>query len=84
MSDAGLKDLLERMREHPAFPDLLDKINPPPLKLYQPGGDKDSATQSADWMFGSGRHRQHMLWREFLTKFNPQSGESETSQQEKS
>ena len=81
---AALNDLLAYMREHPAFPELLDVLNPPALALYSANSKKDSATQGADWIFGSGRHRQHLLWREFLTSYVSPTGESQPSHQEKS
>lgn len=81
---AALDDLLRTMREHPAFDELLGAVNPPPLTLYSQNSSKDAATQQADYIFGSGRHRQHMIWREFLTAYVSPTGESQPSHQEKS
>jgi hypothetical protein len=81
---AALNDLLRIMREHPAFGELLNAINPTALTLYSPRSEKDSATQTADWIFGSGMHRQHLRWREFLTDYVSPTGESQPSQQEQS
>jgi hypothetical protein len=81
---AALNDLLAYMREHPAFKELLDASNPKPLTLYSPASQKDAATQTADYVFGSGMHRQHMIWREFLIHAVSPTGESQPSHQEKS
>lgn len=80
-NSAGLKDLLERMREHPCFPDLLETVKPPELRPFRPGKDQDG--QKDDFVFRSGRIQQHTLWQEFLTKFDPLAGIS-PSQTEKS
>jgi hypothetical protein len=77
----GLKDLLERMREHPCFPDLLEAVKPPDLRQFRPG--KDQEGQKDEFVFRSGRIQQHTLWQEFLTKFDPLAG-NQPSQQEKS
>jgi len=79
---SGLQDLLERMREHPAFNELLAAIEAPTPRLYKPGENAD--TQAADWIFRSGRQMQNQIWREYLTKGIPRSGEDSTSRQEKS
>lgn len=74
----GLKDLLERMREHPSFPELLKAVEPPDLKRFRLSADSQS--QKDEFVFRSGRIQQHELWQEFLTKFPY----GEASQQEKS
>lgn len=81
---AALNDLLRDIREHPAFEELLNTLNPKPLVFYSPASPKDAATQSADYVYGSGLHRQHQIWREFLTDYVSPIGESPTSQQEQS
>lgn len=81
---AALNDLLRTMREHPAFDELLNTLNPPPLTLYSPQNGKDAASQGADYIFRSGLHRQHIQWREFLTAYVSPTGESQPSHQEKS
>lgn len=72
---AGLRDLLDFMRQHPAFPELLKAVDAPLVKSFKPSESPDA--QTADWIFRSGRRLQHECWRQFLTEGNP-------SQQEKS
>lgn len=69
-----LDELLFLIRQHPAFPELMTKIEPPGLKAYREGTEPQQAF--ADHLYRSGRRLQHELWRQFLT------GEP-TSQQEK-
>ena len=66
---AGLKDLLERMREHPAFPELLKGVEAPMLKSFK--ASEDAQKQTSDWIFQSGRRLQNEIWRQFLTEFDP-------------
>ena len=84
MSAAGLRDLLERMREHPAFGELLSALEAPGIKGYRPSKDEGPEAQKADWVFRSGRRQQHELWRQFLATHVPPEGEAKPSQQEKS
>lgn len=63
--NAGLQDLLDRMREHPAFKDLLKIVDPPPARDFKPS--EDAEKQKADWIFRSGRRIQHQSWVQFLT-----------------
>lgn len=84
MSAAGIADLLQHMREHPSFKEMLDKMQPPKMELFKPSKQESVEEQTAKWMHRSGLHQQHVRWLEFLTQWNPQSGENEPSQQEKS
>lgn len=69
----ALEDLLNRMREHPAFPELLKAVEPPEARDYRES--QDAGKQQSDWIFRSGRRVQQRLWTQFLT-------EGEASQQE--
>lgn len=64
--NAALQDLLNRMREHPAFPELLKTIDDPSIKTFKPSGD--AAAQTSEWIFRSGRSFQHDAWKQFLTE----------------
>ncbi len=70
-----LDELLFTIRQHPAFPELLNAIGAPDIKPFRPSGRPDE--QYADHIYRSGRRVQHESWRQFLI------GEP-TSQQEKS
>jgi hypothetical protein len=78
MSD--LSDLLFVMRQHPGFQALLKAIEEPSTKAFRP--DEDPAKQNADWIFRSGRLRQHNVWRDFLVNGIPQAGELKASRKE--
>lgn len=69
----GLQDLLERIREHPAFDELFTIVEVPGAKPFRPSLDPDA--QTAEWIFRSGRALQQQLWRDFLTSY--QENESE-------
>ncbi len=61
----GLNDLLDKMREHPCFQELLKAVEAPEVKSFKASGD--TTAQASDWIFQSGRRRQDELWRQFLT-----------------
>lgn len=71
----GLQDLLDRMREHPSFAELLAAIQAPQLKSFKQS--EEPQKQNSDWIFRSGARHQDAIWRQFLTN-------SAASQQEKS
>lgn len=70
----SLQDLLTHMREHPAFRELLNAVEPPLLRSFK--ASEDVQRQNAEWIFRSGARHQDAIWRQFLTN-------SEPSQQEK-
>ena len=69
-----LDELLFTIRQHPAYPELLDAVGQPEIKPFRSSGRPDE--QYADHIFRSGARRQHDIWRQFLI--------GEPSQQEKS
>lgn len=69
-----LDELLFTMRQHPAFGELLNALAAPPVHEFKESGDAQK--QYADYIFRSGRRRQHNAWLQFLT--------GEPSQQEQS
>lgn len=80
---AGLRDLLERMREHPSFAELFDAIPEPAVKKFRPSQSEQTEAQTAEWIFKSGCQHQHTIWRDYLTRGIPRSGDVRPSQQEK-
>lgn len=66
---AGLQNLLETMREHPAFPELLKAVDLPPMKPFRPGQATD--IQTSEWIYRSGRQAQHDRWIGVLTNYVP-------------
>lgn len=70
----ALDELLFTIRQHPAYQELLDAVETPPVQEFKESGDAQK--QYADYIYRSGRRRQHIIWRHFLI--------GEPSQQEKS
>ena len=60
-----LAELLFKIRQDPAFTELLTFVEVPPLKEFKTSGDADA--QYADFIFRSGQRRQHDNWLNFLT-----------------
>lgn len=79
----GLRDLLELMRQHQAFPELLAAVQTPGLKSFKPTAD-DAGKQTTEWIYRSGQRLGHEQWRQFLINGDPRQGVSNASQQEKS
>lgn len=71
---AGLQDLLERMREHPAFPELLRGVGVPVVPTFKEG--EDPQKQFALFACRSGARRQDEIWRQYLTSFRPSQQET--------
>lgn len=63
-----LQDLLFLIRQHEAFPELLQAVEAPEPRPYSPSKSASVADQQADWIFRSGRKAQHALWQAFLTE----------------
>lgn len=64
-----LKALLFELRQHPAFRELLKAVEAPRMPRWQKGMDKD------DFVFASGREKQHEMWLSLLTGSASQHGE---------
>lgn len=60
----ALKELLFAIRQHEGFQDFLKAVETPPVHEFKPSGDADA--QFADYIFRSGRRRQHNEWLQFL------------------
>lgn len=85
MSAAALQDLLEWLREHPAFPELLKLIESnAAIKPYRPDTTDEAAQQQADWIFRSGRQYQTQVVKELLTKYQPLKNEDEHARRQQS
>ncbi len=59
-----LDELLFTIRQNPAFKELLEAVQLPPLKNYRPG--QPFLEQAADYAERSGRRVQHESWVQFL------------------
>lgn len=60
----ALDDLLFKIRQDPAFKELLDAVEAPHFKAFSLG--KEPHAQYAEHIFRSGRRLQHESWRQFL------------------
>lgn len=72
-----LQHLLEGLRAHPAFPELLKAIPAPKLRRFKISQAQEAEKARAEWVYLSGRCDHHDQWTSLLT-----GRESETSQQE--
>jgi len=70
MSEA-LRDLLEKMREHPAFPELLRAVPAPEPAEFKATGTTPGAEQVHLWIHRSGRANQQRAWLDFLQNAIP-------------
>lgn len=62
----ALKGLLEDIRQHPAFPDLLQAVMCPPLPRIKPNSMDSAEIMGAKFLFASGQADQHERWLIFL------------------
>ena len=79
----GLRDLLELMRQHPSFYELISAVKAPELRSFKPTAD-DAEKQTTEWIYRSGQRLGHEQWKQFLMIGDPRQGVSNASQQEKS
>jgi hypothetical protein len=63
----ALMILLTEIRQHPAFPELLAAVEAPKLPMFKPRKNGAVEQAQANWIFESGRLRNHLAWMEFLT-----------------
>jgi hypothetical protein len=68
---SALKDLLFNIRQHPAFTELLEKIERPRLKPYRPSDQTALDVLGAKTSFVSGQIVQDNAWRSLLTGEEP-------------
>ncbi len=80
----ALKSLLFEIRQHAAFQELLNVVEPPRLPQYRPLKNDTLETMGAKTVFASGQIDQHERWLTTLTGGQVPARETETSQQEKS
>lgn len=78
-----LQELLFRVRQHPAFPELLRLVQAPRSPRYRPSRPDHPDKATADFAYHSGKLDQHEMWLAMLTGRDPARDE-EPSQQEKS
>lgn len=62
-----LEDLLFAIRQHPAFQQLLAKVERPNVKPYRPADAAQIERSRADWIYQSGQLDQHKRWLVLLT-----------------
>jgi hypothetical protein len=79
--NAGLKDLLFNLRQHPSFQDFLRAVERPRMPRFKKYEKRTLEDMGAQTVFVSGRLEQDDAWRTFLTGESP-TGENEASQQE--
>lgn len=63
----ALKDLLFKVRQHPAFQELLEAVEAPRTPRYRPSKGKDVPTLGAETIYASGALDQHDRWIALLT-----------------
>lgn len=73
---AALRDLLEKMREHPAFPELLKAVPAPSQEAqeFKPTSQTPGGDQIHLWIHRSGRAHQQRIWLDFLQNAIPPTG----------
>jgi hypothetical protein len=75
ISDA-LASLINDLRQHPAFPDLIAAIPAPTIPRFRVSQAAEVEKARAAWIFESGKQAQHDLWLTILTgKTVPHKGE---------
>ena len=62
----SLAHLLVELRQHPAFPELL-QVEAPRLPRFRPSQAEEAAKAHATWVYQSGRRDQHDYWLALLT-----------------
>lgn len=62
----ALKDLLFKIRQHPAFTELQKAVEPPAKPDFKPNSPETAETFGAKSIFASGKSKQHQLWIDFL------------------
>jgi hypothetical protein len=63
----ALAALLEGVRQHPGYPELLEAVEAPRLPRFRISQSADPNKTFAVWAYQSGRRDQHELWLALLT-----------------
>ena len=63
----ALQALVMELRQHPAFPELLKRIEPPPIPRFRHSQASEVEKARAEWIYASGKRDQHDLWLSVLT-----------------
>ena len=79
----ALKAFILDLRQHSMFPLLIKAMESPSIPRFRASQANDVERARAQWIYQSGKKDQHDAVIHFLTGEIP-SGDSETSQQEKS
>jgi hypothetical protein len=59
--------LLDQVRQHPAFPELLKAVQAPALPQFRASQAAEVEKARAEWIFSSGKKQQHDMWLALLT-----------------
>lgn len=65
--NAGVKSLLEQIRQHHAFQDFLLAVESPKIRPYRPKDAEQIEHSRAQWIYESGQSAQQERWLTFLT-----------------
>jgi hypothetical protein len=65
--NAGVKSLLEQIRQHHAFQDLLLAVESPKIRPFSPKDAAQVEHSRAQWIYESGQAKQHENWLFFLS-----------------
>jgi len=84
VKSSALNDLIQKLRDHPAFDEFCTHIDGPSVPLYMPGKDRDKGLTDNDWAFRSGQYNQHAKWMVLLTGREPSRKWDNTAQEKSS
>lgn len=59
---SNLNSLLQHIRGHSAFPELLLAVHLPPMPVYDPKKSSALDNRHLDWAYASGRLKQNEHW----------------------
>lgn len=63
----ALASLLFEIRQHPAFPELLNAVERPRAPRFKPNGAETAEQFGAKAIYASGAQAQHDAWIQFLS-----------------
>lgn len=67
MRSPALENLLQGLRQHPAFPELLAAVSRPQLPRFKVSQVASAHEANAKWIYESGRLAAHEAWVATLT-----------------
>lgn len=72
----ALESLLNIVRNHPGFPELLNAVETPRIPKFRPSRADNVEEERARWIHQSGRRDQHDRWLLILTGKAPDDGDT--------